>query len=128
MKTIIYITALLLTITAITFSQSVMEFEAGSALTNDSGADISADVMIMNGTYTGGGTINGSTAYVLNLKILIEGFYNSSTDTMVGDTVRVYLRDINSPYSIVDLSDCNISSSGLGTLIFSNAVNGTNYY
>ena len=102
MKTIIYITALLLTINAISFSQSVMEFESGSALTNDSGADISADVIIMNGTYTGGGTINGNSAYVLNLTVLIEGFYNSSTDIMVGDTVRVYLRILSSLFAIVD--------------------------
>ena len=128
MKNIIYITIFLLTLTAITYSQSVMEFEAGSALTIDSGADISADEIIMNGTYTGGGTINGNSAYVLNLTVLIEGFYNSSTDTMVGDTVRVYLRNLSSPYAIVDSSACYLSSSGIGTLIFSNAFNGTNYY
>jgi len=128
MKTIIYITALLLTITAITFSQSVMEFEAGSALTNDSGADISADVIIMNGIYTGGGTINGSIAYILNVSVLIEGYYNPSTDTMVSDTARVYLRNIISPYAIVDSSNCYLSSSGTGTCAFTNAVNGTNYY
>ena len=127
MKTIIYIAAFLLTITAITYSQSVMEFETGSALTNDSGADISVDEIIMNGTYTGGGTINGNIAYILNLTVLIEGFYNPSTDTMISDTVRVYLRNISSPYNVIDSSDASIKE-GIGSFIFSNITNGTNYY
>lgn len=128
MKTIIYITAFLLTLTAITYSQSIMEFEAGSALTNDSGADISVDVMIMNGTYTGGGTINGNIAYILNLTVLIEGFYNQSTDTMVPDTIQVYLRNAVTPFAIVDSAKSVLNDSGTGTFIFNNISNGINYY
>lgn len=128
MKIIIYITVLLLTFTAITFSQSVMNFPAGSALTLDSGSDISADVIIINGTYSGGGTINGSVAYVLNLTAFIEGFYNSSADIMVSDTVRVYLRNLSSPYAIVDTAKAVLDETGVGTFIFSNVSNATNYY
>lgn len=128
MKNIIYITIFLLTLTAITYSQSIMEFEAGSALTNDSGADISVDVMIMNGTYTGGGTINGNIAYILNLTVLIEGFYNPSTNAMFSDTIKVLLRNTVTPFAIVDSAKSVLDSSGIGTFIFNNISNGTNYY
>ncbi len=128
MKIIIYITIFLMSVTAITFSQSVIEFEAGTSLTNDSGADISADVFIINGTYTGGGTINGNTAYVLKLTALIQGFYNPSTDIMLSDTIAVYLRNDFAPFAIVDSAKSVLNNSGIGTFIFSNAINGTNYF
>ena len=64
----------------------------------------------------------------LNLTMLIEGFYDAGTNSMVGDTLYVYLRNSSSPYSIVDSSKAFVSSSGMGTFKFSNAVNGVNYY
>ncbi|MEO8211270.1 MAG: metallophosphoesterase [bacterium] len=64
----------------------------------------------------------------LNLTLNIEGFYNSNTNSMVGDTVKIYLRNNNSPYSIMDSSKGFLNSSGLGTLNFSKANNATNYY
>ncbi|MBS1516868.1 MAG: FG-GAP repeat protein [Bacteroidetes bacterium] len=69
-----------------------------------------------------------SNLLYLNLTMFIEGFYNAGTDAMVGDTVKVFLRNSSSPYSIVDSSKSFVSSAGLGIYTFSNAVNGTNYY
>jgi hypothetical protein len=64
----------------------------------------------------------------LNLTALIQGFYNNITNTMVRDTVRVYLRNTSSPYSIVDSAKSVLDSTGYGTFYFPNAVNGTLYY
>ena len=47
---------------------------------------------------------------------------------MVRDTVRVYLRNTSSPYSIVDSAKSVLDSTGYGTFYFPNAVNGTLYY
>ena len=127
-KIIIYITIFLLTMTAISYSQSVMEFEAGTSLTNDSGADICADVIHINGTYIGGGTICGRLAYVLNLTVLIEGFYDPFINSIVEDTVISFLRGPIAPYPIVDSAKSVYDSSGIGTFIFNNISNGTNYY
>ena len=57
----------------------------------------------------------------LNLTMLIQGFYNSSTNLMVQDTARVYLRNISSPYAIVDSAKAYLSNTGTGTFSFSNA-------
>jgi len=58
MKTIIPIILSLFIYTAISYSQatSTMEFDAGSNIEVTTGADICADVIIINGTYSGGGT------------------------------------------------------------------------
>jgi len=64
----------------------------------------------------------------LDLTALIQGFYNNITNTMVRDTVRVYLRNTSSPYSIVDSATSVLDSTGYGTFYFPNAVNGTLYY
>jgi len=64
----------------------------------------------------------------LNLTALIQGFYDNITNTMVRDTVRVYLRNTISPYSIVDSATSVLDSTGYGTFYFPNAVNGTLYY
>ena len=64
----------------------------------------------------------------LNLTMLIQGFYNSTTNLMVQDTARVYLRNSSSPYAIVDSAKAYLSNTGAGTFSFSNAVNGINYY
>lgn len=64
-----------------------------------------------------------------NLKACIEGFYNSAQGKLnIRDTVKTYLRNITSPYSLVDSAKIVIDSlkyTGLG--FFNHAVNG-NYY
>jgi len=42
--------------------------------------------------------------------------------------MKVYLRNISSPYSKVDSSEFKINSSGSGVFDFGNITNGTNYY
>jgi hypothetical protein len=128
MKMFICITAYLLLFSSAAFSQSEIDFEPGSELILETGADLSADILHINGYYSGGGTINGNPAYVLNLRVIIQGFYDSSSDYMISDMVKVYLRNISTPYEVVDSSESVLDSSGVGTFIFSNAVDGTNYY
>ena len=64
----------------------------------------------------------------LNLTVLIQGFYNQSANTIVPDTVRVYARNSNSPYAIIDSSKAVINSAGNASVIFTQVNNGTNYY
>ncbi|HMS65715.1 MAG TPA: hypothetical protein PKD83_10745, partial [Ignavibacteria bacterium] len=44
------------------------------------------------------------------------------------DTVKIYLRSITFPYSILDSSRTKIDSAGTGKYYFANVTNGTNYY
>lgn len=62
------------------------------------------------------------------LTSLVQGFYNSSTNTLISDTMRVYLRDANSPFAVIDSSISILDSSGNGTFYFSNAADETSYY
>lgn len=64
----------------------------------------------------------------LSLTAYIEGFYNFNTNTMVGDTVTVYLRSIFTPYLIVDSAKGYLNSSGEGMFNFNHANNATSYY
>jgi hypothetical protein len=62
------------------------------------------------------------------LKMFVQGFYNSSSNSMIGDTVRVYLRRSTTPYQIVDSAKGQLSSGGLVNLQFIRADNATAYY
>jgi hypothetical protein len=64
----------------------------------------------------------------LNLSMLIQGFYNPTSNTTVQDTVKVYLRNFSSPYAIIDSAKGYLNSSGQAILTFSNAFNGLDYY
>ncbi len=64
----------------------------------------------------------------LSQKICIQGFYIPGTDAMVSDTVTVYLRNVTSPYEVLDFATGAVDSSGQGTFLFSNAVSGADYY
>ena len=62
-----------------------------------------------------------------NVKAVPEGFYNGSIKA-IRDTVTVYLRNINSPYSVVDSSTVAIDSLSLiAPCVFRNAPSGTYY-
>jgi len=128
MKNIIYFTTLLLIFASITFSQSSIDYQTGTGLTVQPGADISAGQVIINGTYSGGGTINGNQAYVLNLTTFIQGFYNSSSNNMISDTVIICLRNAVSPFAKVDSAKGVLTPNGAGSFIFFNISNGVNYY
>ena len=60
--------------------------------------------------------------------MLIQGFYDAGTNSMIRDTVRIYLRNSSSPFAIVDSAKAYLSSTGAGTFSFQNASNGVNYY
>ena len=128
MKIIISITILFIAFTSVSYSQSVMNFQNGSGVEVQAGADICADQININGTFSGGGTICGGLIYTLNLTVFIQGFYNAPLDIMVPDTLTAYLRNSFAPYAIVDSAKSVLSLSGAGSFLFYNAVNGTNYY
>ncbi|MBK9332946.1 MAG: right-handed parallel beta-helix repeat-containing protein [Ignavibacteria bacterium] len=65
---------------------------------------------------------------VLNLNMLVEGMYDPNSQQTVSDTVRVYLRNINSPFQIVDSAVSVFNTSGFASLDFQNVSDGINYY
>jgi hypothetical protein len=65
-------------------------------------------------------------AKTLNLKALIEGFYDGSN--MVSDTVSVELRNASSPYDKKDEAIVVLNSAGSGTPNFYKATDATDYY
>jgi hypothetical protein len=61
----------------------------------------------------------------LNLKVFLEGFYNGTTQ--VPDTVKVYLAQNTTPFTLKDSSAVVLNSAGTGTLSFGKAGNGAYY-
>ncbi len=68
------------------------------------------------------------TVKQLQLTALIEGFYDNVSNTMIPDTAKVFLRNINFPYTTIDSAKGLLNSSGMGTFSFYNPVNGIPYY
>ena len=68
------------------------------------------------------------SSFTLNLTSFIEGLYNSVSNSMISDTVKVYLRSSVSPYNQLDSVKGILSTLGTGTFYFSNAADGINYY
>ncbi len=68
-------------------------------------------------------------AVASTIKLLLEGFYNTVTGRMnMRDTVRAYLRNITTPYAIVDSAKSVIDSVTFnGSFLFANAPTGTYY-
>jgi len=64
----------------------------------------------------------------LNLRALIQGFYDPVSNKMVNDSVRVYLRNVSAPYSVIDSARTILDSNGMGSFTFSNAANSVPYY
>lgn len=64
----------------------------------------------------------------LQLKVYIQGYYNETADTLTRDTVKVYLRNSFSPYSIVDSLKGFLSMEGRVSLNFNTAPGGSYYY
>src|SRR2546426_72952 len=97
MSNIKYIILLLIILLLMLFahnvnSQSIYEVQIGASMEVQSGADICADSIISNGSWTGGGTVCGGASMRLKLSVLIEGFYNPGPNKMIKDTVMVYIR------------------------------------
>ena len=64
----------------------------------------------------------------LTLTAPIQGFYNASSNSIIRDTVGIYLRNAASPFAIADSAKAYLSTSYTGTYAFSKAVNYTQYY
>jgi hypothetical protein len=67
-------------------------------------------------------------AKAMDLTVQLEGFYNIGTNTMVSDTMRVYLRSSVNPFPKIDSAKAYLNAAGQGSFIFNNAANGTPYY
>lgn len=65
---------------------------------------------------------------LLHSRSLIQGFYNSSTNTMIKDTMRFYMRYAFAPFTIVDSGKSYLGADGIATTTFGNLVNETSYY
>lgn len=85
-------------------------------------------------TASGTGNINSYLAKLqmsgnLDLSLIVEGFYNQPDDKMrIQDTVKLYLRNSVSPYSIVDSSLALIDPETFtGSFYFLNAASGSYY-
>ncbi|MEO8209097.1 MAG: LamG-like jellyroll fold domain-containing protein [bacterium] len=65
---------------------------------------------------------------VLSLTSLIEGLYNPATNLMIPDTMRVYIRNNNSPYAILDSSKALLNDSGKANFVFNNVTDGLPVY
>lgn len=65
----------------------------------------------------------------LDIKLLIEGFYRQSENKMIAiDTIRIYLRNKNSPYNFIDSSKTILEKSGTASVNFINASDNVNYF
>jgi hypothetical protein len=53
---------------------------------------------------------------------------DAPSKSIIGDTVRVYLRNSTNPFAIVDSPKGYLNASGISSFIFNNASNGVNYY
>ena len=65
---------------------------------------------------------------ILHLTVLIEGFFNPGSGTLVRDTATVYLRNTSPPYTIVDQAKAYLDLLGKADFTFNSAANGTPYY
>ncbi|MDQ3019489.1 MAG: hypothetical protein M3R36_02810 [Bacteroidota bacterium] len=64
----------------------------------------------------------------LNLTLLIEGLYNPQNNTMIKDTVIVYLRKNYAPFVVVDSSKYYLGTTGFASFKFNFAYSDSNYY
>jgi len=67
-------------------------------------------------------------SYTLDLKVLIEGYYNGNLNVNTIDTIKVFLRNGSSPYNFADSSVSVSDANGNCIFSFDNIQNGQNYY
>lgn len=66
--------------------------------------------------------------YLLNTNALIQGFYNSASNTMIQDSMRFYLRNVEFPYGIYDSAKSYLTNSGFAQINLTNVASGNGYY
>lgn len=99
-----------------TYISSIAADYDGQQRTSLSPVDIGADA----GNFV-------SMSLTLNLKMFIEGFYSSTSNLQVSDTVKIYLRNSVSPYALIDSAEAVVSDSGISLLTFSSSATGSYY-
>ncbi len=82
---------------------------------------------IFIGTH-GRGIFKTQLIFKFNLKAIIKGRYNPLTDTMIGDTVMVYLAKASSPFSKIDSAKIYFDFNGNAAAYFSKAARDSSYY
>ncbi len=65
---------------------------------------------------------------VLSLSSLIQGFYDSTSNRIKKDTMRVYARNSFAPYSIIDSSKALLDTLGNAAFVFNNLSDGVPVY
>jgi hypothetical protein len=97
---------------------------------NDNYSDVIVGAYLYDNGHSneGGAFVYYGTGATLSLRMFIQGFYNSSNNQMVQDTLRVYLRNSSAPFAIVDSAKAVLNQTGYATLNFANASNGVSYY
>lgn len=68
------------------------------------------------------------TSQTLSLNIFIQGLYIQAADTTRRDSVRIFLRDNVSPYTLRDSSKSLINTNGSSSVLFTGAQNNKRYY
>ena len=71
---------------------------------------------------------NSQLYSTLNLTALIEGFYNEENNISVPDSVKIYLRNNITPYSVIDSAKSVLDNTGNGIFNFTKAVSGNEYF
>ncbi|HAY34950.1 MAG TPA: hypothetical protein PK536_05630 [Ignavibacteria bacterium] len=91
--------------------------------------DIDGNARSLTAPDIGADEFNFSTpSKTLNLTLFIQGFYDSGLNTMIQDTVKVYLRNNSSPYAVADTAKAFMNANGTGTFLFENASDSVPYY
>lgn len=86
-----------------------------------------------SGTYSDYATVKystttGSQQVTLKLTALVEGLYNVNLNSMISDTMKVYLRNSVSPFNKIDSAISYLNSSGEALFSFENATNGVSFF
>ncbi|MBX7041497.1 MAG: FG-GAP-like repeat-containing protein [Ignavibacteria bacterium] len=68
------------------------------------------------------------SVFTLSFKGLIQGFYNSATNSMIGDTVQITLYKYSFPDPPVGTAKALLDSTGSGTFSFTGIINNTLYH
>ena len=82
--------------------------------------------------YSWGIQINNKTILpkVIRCNAILQGFYNAYTNNMIRDTIKSYLRNSFSPFTLIDSSKIYFQGDGSGAFSFNSisVLKGTKYY
>jgi len=80
-----------------------------------------------NSAYSNNCNFTTMTTLSANIKVFLEGFYSSSAQTQVQDTIDVILANSTSPWAFRDSSMIYLSTGGTGVCSFGYAPSGSYY-